>query len=132
MKISFLLILIFFSFCFFGCEKEVGDILAPERMNPNEGNYTFRLISDLSGTKNITINNRGNFAFFVSLNESPGGSPYAVTITGSVDLDGNLNGSIYRFQNEVGTLSGVVAYGSFVFDDGIYSVSGTYSMESIQ
>lgn len=109
-----------------GCEKEIGDTIIPENFSPYEGDYIFTVIADISGSQGIYINNRGNFSFFVTLSTTPGINGYSVVITGNVNSNGNLNGSVFRGQIEIGYVRGMLGGGDFYFNDNGYEVSGHY------
>ncbi len=113
---------------FYGCEKEIGDVIIAEINNPYEGNYIFSITSELTGQKDVVINNRGSFSFFIQLRSSVGTEVFPVIITGVVDENGNLAGKIYRAQYEIGSLSGQIGYGDFSLNDSGYSLQGSYSM----
>lgn len=109
-----------------GCEKEIGDIVAPDIQNPYEGNYTITVWGQLSGTTEIVINNRGNFSFFVVVRTSEGGPSFSVIATGSIDQNGNLQGTLYRSQVEVGSMSGILGAGNFIVNEGSYTYNAFY------
>lgn len=123
-----LVLLIFPMVIFFGCEKEIGDINAPDTISPFEGFHIFKVNANLIGQKEFKINNRGNFSFFIELNPPEYTNPFPVIITGYVTDGGTLRGNIYKFQTEIGTISGQLANGNFYFIYLGYEVQGTYSV----
>ena len=127
-KYYILILSIFPVFIFSGCEKEIGDVNAPESISPFEGPHVFTVAANLVGQKQIQINNRGNFSFFIQLNPPQSIDPFPVIITGFVTDDGNLSGNIYKFQTEIGTISGQLGYGNFYFNFQGFIVQGTYSV----
>jgi hypothetical protein len=123
-----LLLIFFIPFVFlsYGCEKEIGDTIIPENFNPHEGNYIFTITSQISGSHEMYVNNRGNFSFFVTLSSGPGSEGYSVVITGHVNSNGNLEGTVFHTQLEVGYVRGELGGGDFYLNDNGYVLIGHY------
>ncbi len=116
-------------FIFSGCEKEIGDVLLPESISPFEGEHTISITGNLTGQKEIEINNRGNFAFFVELFPPGSNYPaYPIIITGFVTKEGNLEGKVYRYQEAIGVINGQLAQGNISFDYSGFHMEGIYNM----
>ena len=123
---SFYIFFIAAALFFTGCEKEIGDSVIVENLNPYEGSYVFTVTSELSGFTTIGINNRGNFSFLINVNSSSGGTPYPLVITGTVNLTGQLDGFVFYGNREIGYVRGQLGGGDFYFNDNSYIVQGRY------
>lgn len=131
-KLTYFIPALLFLLAFSGCEKEIGDLTSPPVQNPFEGNYRFNVWGQLSGSSEITINNRGNFSFFVVVRYSEGGPAFSVVATGSIDEAGNLEGTLYRSQVEVGSMNGILGVGNFIVNEGTTTYSAFYGSTLIE